>query len=271
MKALLTSAVVISLVTAPLIQAANAQETQITPLPLPAIPGIPAAPDGAQATFDKKAIEFLMYMVEMSRLIGGGVTQLVAHAQTAEQLLIRIQDATQAQRAAVSGPKSFPVNNEEADLAARKGGLGLREMVDAALNGRTLGPQGTQSAFAEFHNLYRLDDSFALRNDKRLGNVIAAHTSAQGAVTASTADDSYKRANASMDRLNGYVTALESSNDLKTSVDINTRVMIEVAQQLNETLRTQAAIASLTGVYFMAVGADSAEPESLRDLINFNR
>ncbi|TIL22206.1 MAG: hypothetical protein E5Y88_29075 [Mesorhizobium sp.] len=271
MKVVVQSVVVSGLLLAATGPLVYARETQITPLPLPPIGALPPAPDGAQATFDENALEVLTSMTEMSRLIGGGIAQLFASALTAENLMTRINDAAQAQRAAVSGPKPFPVNNSGAEVAAREGGPGLSEMANAALGGETVGPQGVQAALTGFRNRYHLDDAFAHGNDKLHANAIIAHVSAQGAVTASTAEDSYKRANASMGRINGYITALESSNDLKTSVDINTRVMIEIAQQLNETLRTQAAIASLAGSYFMALGAESAEPESIRGLEDFNR
>ncbi len=171
---------------------------------------------------------------------------------------------------AVSGRKPFPVNNGEADVAARKGGPGLWEMANAALSCETVGPGGIQKTLTEFCKRYGLGDAFALRNDKLLSNVNNAHVSAQGAVTASIAEDSYKRANASMGRINGYIAALETSNDLKTSVDINTRVMTEVAQQLNETLRTQAAIASAVGSYLMVFGADGAQRDGVSDPIDLN-
>ncbi|PAP97974.1 MAG: hypothetical protein EOR30_31720 [Mesorhizobium sp.] len=254
-----------------LVREARAQESQITPAPLPSIGVVPAAPDGAQVTFDKNAVELLTYLVEMCRLLGGGMSQLVASAQTAEHLLIENREVGKALLSSISGPKRFPVNNGKADVAAREGGPSLREMVDDALNGRGVGPGGIQAALTEFRARYRLDQAFALHNDQHLSKVIIANGSARGAVAASTAEESYKRANASMGRITGYITALENSNDLKSSVDINTRVMIEIAQQINETLRTQAAIASLAGSYFMALGAESAEPAAIRDLLDFNR
>ncbi|WP_165435589.1 type IV secretion system protein [Bradyrhizobium sp. Leo121] len=208
--------------------------------------------DGAQPTLDKRAGELLAYIVESVRALSNGMMQLVASASTVV--------------AGISGPKPFPVNNDAADISARKGNGAPAEMASAALAGGSVGAAHIQEALSGFRDRYRLDDAFALRNDKRFGKI--AYLSAQAAVTAYTADDSYKRANASMERINKYITALETSTELKTSVDINTRVMIEVAQQLNETLRTQAAIASVAGSYVMVLGSDSAEPDSARGLLN---
>jgi hypothetical protein len=53
-------------------------------------------------------------------------------------------------------------------------------------------------------------------------------------------------------------------------MDINTRVMIEAVQQMNEMLRTQAAIASITGTYFMVLGGEIGQDDTL-NLYNFNR
>ncbi|MET4236421.1 hypothetical protein ACVWXN_010866 [Bradyrhizobium sp. i1.4.4] len=229
-----------------------ADESQIGVIPLPLVGVSGTGTDGAQPTFDKRAVELLASIVGSVRALSGGITQLFAAASTAV--------------AAISGPKPFPVNNDAADISARKGDATPAEMASAALTEATVGSGDIQEALSGFRHRYRLDDAFALRNDKRLGKI--AYLSAQAAVTAGTAEDSYKRANASMERINGYITALEASTDLKTSVDINTRVMIEVAQQLNETLRTQAAIASVAGSYIMVMGSDSAEQDSMQDLPN---
>lgn len=229
-----------------------ADESRVAHITVPPVGVSGTAPDGPQQTFDKRGVELLAQIVESVRSLTDRMMRLVASASTAV--------------AAISGPKPFPVHNEAADIAARKGGAAPAEMASAALTGALVGPGDIQESISRFRDRYRLDHAFGLRNDKRLSKI--AYLSAQAAVTAHTAEASYKRADASMERINGYITALETSTELKTSVDINTRVMIEVAQQLNETLRTQAAIASVAGSYFMVLGSDSAEPDSMRDLSN---
>jgi len=231
------------------VRGADAQVSQVTPIPLPP-PEIPlAVPDGTQITSDPHAGELLFYLVELSRKFGGGILQTLS---------------------ALSGPKSFPVFNGPQEIAARRGGPGLWEMANAALSGAMSLPDGVQAALNEFRQRYHLGDVFALKDDKLDENKIIAQLGAQGAIAASTAEDSYKRANMSMDHLNGYITALQDSPDLKTSIDINTRVMIEVAQQINEQLRAQAALASVAGTYFMALSSDAASKDGF-DLTDFNR
>jgi hypothetical protein len=47
--------------------------------------------------------------------------------------------------------------------------------------------------------------------------------------------------------------------------------MIEIAQQLNESVRTQAALTSTAATYFMMVGGESGEDDWVDGLKNFNR
>lgn len=236
--------------------AAQAQSA-ITPLPDPVVGAAPTAPSDAQETYDGVAIRQLMKIVELSKSIGGGISQLFSVTQTQTQALI--------------GTKTFPINNDVGDQTGRQAGTGLLEMANAALGGAAIGPQVLIDALTVFRTDYGLDQAFALQNDTSASNVMAAHAAAQGAIVASTGEDSYKRANASMARLDGYITALQASPDLKTSMDINTRVTIELVQQLNETLRTQAAIASMAGTYFMIMGGEAGEGDNLSGLANFNR
>lgn len=232
-------------------------QSAITPLPDPVVGAVPTAPSDAQETYDKVTIQQLMKIVELSKSIGGGISQLFSATQTQTQALV--------------GTKTFPVNNNVDDETGRQAGAGLLEMANAALSGAATGPQVLIDSLTAFRTDYGLDQAFALLNDTSFSKVMAARASAQGAIAASTAEDSYKRANASMARLDGYIAALQNSADLKTSMDINTRVTIELVQQLNETLRTQAAIASMAGTYFMIMGGEAGEGDSLSGLVNFNR
>ncbi len=229
----------------------------IAPLPDPVVGMPPTAPSEAQQAYDSVAIQQLMKIVELSKSIGGGISQLFGATQTQTQALV--------------GAKTFPVNNGADDAKGRQAGAGLLEMANAALGGAAIGPQVLIDALKEFRANYGLDRAFALLSDRSFSKVMVARASAQGAIAASMAEDSYKRANASMARLDGYIAALQGSADLKTSMDINTRVTIELAQQLNEILRTQAAIASMAGTYFMIVGGEAGRGDSLSGLENFNR
>ena len=261
-RAVLLGSVALASLLGPSLPRASAQT--LTPAPLPTLGPIPGAPASAQITFDEEAIKQLMYLVELSRLFTGGVGQLLSSSQKGEQLLGFIRDG-------IIGIKIFPKLNGPDEVKGREGGPSLMEMADGALTGGALGPQAVVDALNAFRPIYKLDDAFALRNDTAISKVLIAHAAASGAIAASTGEDSYKRANASMNRLNDYLLALAASPDLKTSMDINTRVMIEAVQQMNEMLRTQAAIVSVAGTYFMVLGGEAGNDDSLLGLDIFNR
>jgi hypothetical protein len=55
-----------------------AAQDVVTPAPDPVVGAAPAAPAGATETYDEVATQQLMKIVDLSRLIGGGVSQLIA-------------------------------------------------------------------------------------------------------------------------------------------------------------------------------------------------
>lgn len=258
--ALLCSASLFAPVNATFIRSALAQE-KITPVQEPATRTAPSGQDDAEETHDEVAIQQIMKIVDLSRLIAGGISQLFGSAQDQKQVLGEIHDGQ-------TGPRDIPAKTEEAD---RDGGNGLREMTEGALNGSIEGPPDLVEAFNKFRATFKLDDAFELKDDELLGKRILAQLAATGAVAASTAENTYKRANTSMERLDGYVDALKTSKDLKASIDINTRAMIELTQQTNESIRTQSAITSIISTYFMALASEASEKDWIEGLKEFNR
>ncbi|MDR6101885.1 hypothetical protein QE369_002082 [Agrobacterium larrymoorei] len=239
---------------------AAAQET-ITPVEEPATRTAPSGQDDADETHDTVAIQQIMKIVELSRLIAGGISQLFSSAKDQKQVLDQIYDGQ-------TGSRDVPAKTEEAD---REGGRGLREMKEGALNGGIEGPPAVVDAFNRFRTTFKLDDAFELKDDELLGKRMLAQLGAMGAVAASTAESSYKRANSSMLRLDAYIKALNGSQDLKTSIDINTRAVIELTQQTNESIRTQSAISSIISTYFMALASEASEKDWVEGLKEFNR
>lgn len=230
----------------------------------PIIGAIPSAPDDAQLSHDEVSIGQLMKLVELSRVIGGGITQLFNTIVTQTAALEKMRDAQ-------NGVKTIPLHNEPEMVEERVGGAGLNEMAKTALDGLPLEPQSISEALAKFQQDFGLEKAFALKNDGSPSKFFLANGAAQGAIASSTAEVSYKRANSSMDRIPSYINAIENSPDLKTSVDINTRVMIELTQQVNESLRTQSALASMAGTYFMIIGGEAGKQSPFKGLEEYNR
>lgn len=236
----------------------------VVPAPEPVTGTAPAAPEDAQETYDKVSIQQLLKIIELSRLIGGGISQLFDAAQGHRQVLDLILDAQ-------IGPREFPVLNSPEEVEARGGGEGLEEMAEDAISGAAQGPQDMLAALGKLRTTFDLDRAFELRNDELFSQKILALFASKGAIAGAAAESAYKRANVSNDRLNEYITALEASPDLKSSVDINTRVMIELTQQSNESLRTQSAMTSLVSAYFMAMASEASEKDWIDGLKDFNR
>ncbi|WP_162895106.1 type IV secretion system protein [Rhizobium terrae] len=216
-----------------LVTVAQAQ-SPITPLEEPIIGTVPSKPVSAQQAYDQVSIEQLMKITELSRTIGGGVSQLFT---------------------ALVGTRKVPMFNGPAEVTAREGGPGLKAMAYGFIKGEFDGPDGVRKFVEDYSKTYGLDELLSSEADEI--SVASAKTSAQGVISASIAEESYQRANASMARINDYLKTLETSADLKTSVDLNTRVMIELTQQVNENIRTQAAVASATGIALLRLGGAS--------------
>ena len=79
-----------------------------------------------------------------------------------------------------------------------------------------------------------------------------------GMAAVATAEDTYARANASMERVNTLIGKIDDNADLKASVDYNTRMLAEVAVLLNESLRIQAATANAVGTDALSDARDRA-------------
>ncbi|MBX4967725.1 type IV secretion system protein [Rhizobium binae] len=242
---------------------AHAQDA-VTPLPDPAVGTVPGGPSEAQETHDQVSIEQIMKLVQLSRIIGGGITQMFATVQNQKTVLDSIRNAQ-------TGAKTVPLMNGPDEVAGREGGEGLREMADAALNGAAAGPVDVMAALTQFRATFGLDKAFALRDDELPSKKMLAQLAAKGAIAGSVAESSYKRANASMNRLDDYIAALQASQDLKTSIDINTRSVIELTQQINESLRTQSAVTSIVSSYLMMLASEASTDDWIEGLKHFNR
>jgi hypothetical protein len=73
-----------------------------------------------------------------------------------------------------------------------------------------------------------------------------------GLLSAGIAERAYNRSDAAMDRVQGYIDALELSASLKTSLDLNTRVLIDIAQQQNDHIKMMAAFSSMQSQALLA-------------------
>ena len=100
----------------------------------------------------------------------------------------------------------------------------------------------------ELKDTFDLDDLSAYFSSDLAQDRALATQAGSGMATVATAEDTYQRANASMERINTLIDGIDDNADLKASLDYNTRMMAEVAVLLNENLRLQAAMTSFSAM-----------------------
>ncbi len=249
-KSLMVSGLVLAAAFGPALTSANAQ-TALTPPPAPTVPVKPAT---AQETYDANAIEQIMNVVAYFKLM----------RQSLEDMTAAIIESKDITKAALTGDKkAIPLFNTGAELDERTGPtLGLFETATAARTGGAVGSPEIIAAIDAFKKIYMLDEAFkhdpdVIEQSAKDEEVATQSLTATGLAAGAFAETGFTHANTSMARLDTYIKAIEDSPDLKTSVDLNTRVLVEIAQQNNENLRAMSALTSLAGTFFMANGYEA--------------
>jgi hypothetical protein len=172
---------------------------------------------------------------------------------------------------ALTGVKTVPMNNGPDEIALRTGAASLRELALNLIGGGAPAAAAVAAVIAEIKTAFNLEEVFAKAGSEELGDRLNTNVAGHALAGASVAEASYAGANASMARLDGYIQALGASEDLKTSIDLNTRVLIELTQQTNEAVRTNAATTTLIAAYLMALTGGDADPKSILEYNNLNR
>ncbi|MBM9595051.1 type IV secretion system protein [Roseitranquillus sediminis] len=170
-------------------------------------------------------------------------------------------DNLRSQLESITGPKGIGgILNGPAEQAERRAADSLSAIMDGAMTGVAI--PGNAGAITgridELKTTFGLADvntflSSSLPQDRAL-----ATQAGSGMAAVATAEDTYARANASMERVNTLIGKIDDNVDLKASVDYNTRMLAEVAVLLNESLRIQAATANVVGTDALSDARDRA-------------
>jgi conjugal transfer/entry exclusion protein len=160
---------------------------------------------------------------------------------------------------AITGSKGISnILNGAAEKKARTAASNLQAIVDSAINGGSIsGNAGAMNTvISDLKERFGLGDL----NDFNASSVAAdkaiASLAGSGLAAVATADDSYKRANTAVTRVNALVDQIDNTSDLKASVDFNTRVNAEVAVLMLELIRVQSAATNATGMQALQVARD---------------
>lgn len=165
----------------------------------------------------------------------------------------------QQQLTAITGAKGISsILNGAADKTAREAATDLQSIVTAAIGGGSIaGNSGNMgSVISDLKARFNLGDLTDFNSSDIPADKAIASLAGSGLAAVATAEDSYQRANAAVTRINTLVDQIDSTSDLKASVDFNTRVNAEVAVLLMEILRLQSAQTNATGMQALQIARD---------------
>lgn len=208
---------------------------------------------------------------------GVPVVDAAANAQLVAQLTKMIEDATtqanqltqlveqvntlKSQLLSITGPRGISdIINATTDQFGRKAADSLQSIMDAARTGTSIpgNAGGMDSTINDLKTTFDLGDLGTLASSPVPQDRAVATTASAGMAAMAQAEESYKRSNAAMDRINQMVSDIDTNADLKASVDYNTRVLAEVAIMLNENLRMQAASGNAAGAEVLNMARERA-------------
>ncbi|MFK7846057.1 MAG: type IV secretion system protein [Rhodothermales bacterium] len=152
---------------------------------------------------------------------------------------------------AMTGAKGISsILNGAGDKAARKAATDLKSIVDGAISGTVIaGNVGDMnSVISDLKSRFSLGGLSTFNSSDIASNKAIASLAGSGLAAVATADDSYKRANSAVTRVTALVDQIDSTTDLKASVDFNTRVNVEVAFLILELIRVQSAQTNAAGM-----------------------
>ncbi|MCI5044418.1 MAG: type IV secretion system protein [Aquisalinus sp.] len=160
---------------------------------------------------------------------------------------------------AMTGAKGISsILNSSAERTAREAATDLQSIVSAAIGGGNIsGNVGNMNTvISDLKSRFDLGDLGDFDSSDIPADKAIASLAGSGLAAVATAEDSYTRANAAVGRVNALVDQIDSTADLKASVDFNTRVNAEVAVLLLELLRVQSAQANATGMQALQIARD---------------
>lgn len=212
----------------------------------------PAAGQGVPVIDTSSIAQLLAQLEQMAQDYQTQVEQLVQ----LEAQYARLVD----QLTAMTGAKQIAdILNSAADIAER---VASSEGMTAIVDGAIAGTEIAGNAVAINQTLSRLRENFDLDGlDGFLESEFAqdraiASLAGSGMAAIATGEDSYRRANEAMARVTELIGRIDDNEDLKASVDFNTRMNAEIAVLLAENLRLQAAIATSLGAEALANARD---------------
>lgn len=190
---------------------------------------------------------------QIAQVIATLQQQIKDYEEQLKQLTTMKEQFTNMQQRlqAMTGAKGISsILNGAAEKTARTAAIDLKSIVDNAISGGTIsGNVGDMnSIISDLKAKFDLTDLATFNSSAIPADKAIATLAGSGLAAVATADDSYKRANSAVTRVNALVDQIDNTADLKASVDFNTRVNAEVAVLILELIRVQSAQTNATGM-----------------------
>lgn len=198
-------------------------------------------------------------------------TQISNQVRQITELQNQLQNMQQRLTAMTGAKGISALLNNPAEQLQRQAASSLQSITDSAISGTPIGGGNTSRISGTINSLktkFGLSDlgtfnSSAIPQDRAIATLAGA-----GLTAAATGEDAYMRSNEGMTRVNGLITQIDATPDLKASVDLNTRVLAEVTQQLNEMMRVMSANAQAQGTLAISQARDSAAGRKFQKIGN---
>lgn len=190
---------------------------------------------------------------QIAQVIATLQQQIKDYEEQLKQLTTMKEQFTNMQQRlqAMTGAKGISsILNGAAEKTARTAATDLKSIVDNAISGGTIsGNVGDMnSIISDLKAKFDLTDLATFNSSVIPADKAIASLAGSALAAVATADDSYKRANSAVTRVNALVDQIDSTADLKASVDFNTRVNAEVAVLILELIRVQSVQTNATGM-----------------------
>lgn len=198
---------------------------------------------------------------QIAQVIAQLQQQIKDYEEQIKQLTTMNEQLTNMQQRlqAITGAKGISsILNGAAEKTARQAASDLQSIVSSAIDGGNIaGNVGNMnSVITDLKARFDLGDLTNFSTSDVASDKAIASLAGSGLAAVATAEDSYNRANAAVGRINTLVDQIDSTADLKASVDFNTRVNAEVAVLLMELLRVQSAQTNAMGMQALQVARD---------------
>ena len=218
----------------------------------------PAAAQGVPVIDTSSIAQLALQLEAMAQDFQAQLDQLLVLQEQATTLINQYNTLV-SQLTAITGPRDIAnLLNTSADILDRQAGDSLSGIIDAATTGAEIA--GNVARISE--RIDALRDNFSLG---RLADFIEsefpqdraiAETAGAALAAIGTAEDSYHRANAAMERVSDLIGRIDGNEDIKASIDFNTRMLAEVAVLLNEQIRLMSTLTNAEATATLAEARD---------------